>query len=109
MRARDRGRRVLALPSQMPGVVERYGLTRAQTNSELWAVDSSQRAVGGAAAVNRVLAELGRPWSCLAAAYRFAPIRWVEDRCYRWVADNRSRLWFWTATPECEEPGVRCE
>ena len=33
----------------------------------------------GAAAVNRVLGELGSGWVWLASAYRVAPIRWAED------------------------------
>jgi len=109
VQARDRGGRVLVLRSQVPGLVEQYRLTRAQTDRALWVVDSSGSSFSGAGAVNRVLAELGGPWSCLAGVYRFAPIRWAEDRAYGWVADNRSRLWFWTTTPECDQPGARCE
>jgi predicted DCC family thiol-disulfide oxidoreductase YuxK len=108
VRAREQGGRVLALPSQTPGLVQQYGLTRAQTDRELWAVDSSGVACGGAAAVNRVLAALGGFWFWVAQAYRLAPIRWAEDWAYRWVADHRSRLWFWTTTPECDRPGAHC-
>jgi len=99
---------VLALPSQTPGLVEHYGLTRAQTDRELWAIDSSEASFTGAAAVNRVLAELGAAWSRLARLYLVPPIRWAEDRAYQWVAQRRSRLWFWSTTPECERPGARC-
>jgi predicted DCC family thiol-disulfide oxidoreductase YuxK len=100
---------VLVLRSQVPGLVEQYGLTRAQTDRALWAVDSTGSTFSGAGAVNRVLAELGGPWPPLARAYRFALIRWAEDRAYGWVADHRSRLWFWTTTPECDQPDARCE
>jgi predicted DCC family thiol-disulfide oxidoreductase YuxK len=93
---------VLALPSQTPGLVERCGLTRAQADLAVWAVDPNHVAQSGAAAVNRVLAELGAPWSWLAGAYRVAPLRWAEDRAYQWVADHRARLWFWSTTPECD-------
>jgi predicted DCC family thiol-disulfide oxidoreductase YuxK len=99
---------VLALPSQIPGLPERHGLTRAQTDRELWAIDPHGGMFAGAAAVNRVLAELGGAWSWLSGAYRFPLVRWAEDRGYRWVADHRSRFWFWSTTPECERPGSRC-
>jgi predicted DCC family thiol-disulfide oxidoreductase YuxK len=101
---------VLALPSQTPGLVDRYGLTRRETDRELWAVDSSGSVFSGAAAVNRILTELGRPWSAVAAMYRVPWMQWLEDRAYRWVADHRSCLSrFWSTTPECDLPGVTCK
>jgi predicted DCC family thiol-disulfide oxidoreductase YuxK len=99
---------VLALPSQTPGLAEQYGLTRTQADRELWAVNASGTLFQGAAAVNRVLTELGRPWSWIAQLYRLRSIRWLEDRAYRWVAEHRSRLSFWSTTPECDVPGVTC-
>ena len=75
VQARDHAGRVLALPSQTLGLVEQYGLTRVQTDRELWAVDLNDGSFSGAAAVNRVLTELGTAWSWLAGAYRIAPIR----------------------------------
>jgi len=100
---------VLALPSQTPGLVAHYGLTRTQTDSELWAVDRTGASFSGTAAVNRVLTELGGFWFWIAQLYRLTPIRWMEDRTYRWVADHRSDLRFWSTTPECDQPRVRCE
>lgn len=108
VQARDVARRVRAIPSQQPDVVEQYGLTRAQTDREVWAIDASGRSFAGAAAVNRVLAELGGVWLSVARLYRLAPVRWIEDRVYRWVAEHRALFRFWSTTPECEQPGVRC-
>ena len=109
MRARDSGGRVLALPSQTPGLVETYALTRAQAEHELLAIDRTDRVFTGAAAVNRILFEFGTPWTYVARAYQFAPLRWAEQLAYRWIAKHRSRLSFWSTTPECERPGTTCE
>jgi len=65
--------------------------------------------LSGAAAVNRVLAELGGFWFWIARLYRLTPIRWMEDWTYRRVADHRSDLRFWSTIPECDQPRVRCE
>ena len=107
MQARDSGGRVLTLPSQTPGLAVRYGLTRADTDRELWAVDAHGRLFAGASAVNRVLRDLGGAWRAVSSLYTLPPVRWIEDRAYRWVATHRSELRFWTMTPECDQPGVR--
>lgn len=110
IRAHDPAGRVLALPSQTPGILDRYGLTRAQANCNAWTIEPNGRERAGAAAINRVLEELGGVWKSLAAAYRLPPFRWLEDRLYRWVA--RHRHWLssiWGAAPECEQPGIECE
>jgi predicted DCC family thiol-disulfide oxidoreductase YuxK len=106
---RDRASRVLALPSQTPGLVERYGLTRAQADRELWVVDRTGGAWSGAAGVNRVFAELGPLWASIAGVYRLPLMRRIEDRAYRWVAEHRSRFRFWSTTPECERRPGLCE
>lgn len=110
IRAHDRAGRVLALPNQTPGIVRHFGLTRAQVDRSAWVIDASGRYFDGAAAVNRVLTELGGAWRLLASAYRLPPIRWIEDRAYEWIARNRGSLSaVYGATPECQEPGVCCE
>ncbi|MBI3242130.1 MAG: DUF393 domain-containing protein [Chloroflexi bacterium] len=101
---------MLALPNQTPGLIQQYGLTQAQVDFEVWAVNLVGDKFAGAAAANRVLAELSGLWPALAALYALPPVRWIEDCLYRWVAENRARLsGFWGATPECEVKGVECE
>jgi predicted DCC family thiol-disulfide oxidoreductase YuxK len=109
VRAHDAAGRVLARPSQTPGLIQRHGLTRAAVERDAWAVDAGGRTFSGAAAINRVLEELGGPWACLAAVYRLPLPGWVEDRAYRWIADHRHLFRRWGVTPECEQPGVECE
>lgn len=102
---------MLALPSQTPHLRERYGLTHAQTEAEAWVIElATGRRWAGAAATNRVLAEHGGAWAALAGLYQIAPIRWLEDRLYRWIAAHRGHLArLYSTTPECERPGVQCE
>lgn len=102
--------RVLALPNQTPGLIEKYGLTRAQVAREVWVIEADGKQFAGAAATNRILRELGGVWSLVSGLYLLPPVRWLEDRLYEWVAANRGQLarW-WSAPPECEQPGVDCE
>ncbi len=95
---------MLALPNQTPHLIEQFGLTREEVDREVWAIDADGRRFAGAAAINRVLQELGDVWAWLARLYRSAPIRWIEDRAYRWVAAHRDRLSrVWSAEPEWDE------
>jgi len=95
---------VLALPNQIPGMIEKYGLTRAQVDWELWAIDPAGNRWNGAAAVNRTLAELGGSWALVSALYAVAPLRRLERSAYRWIADHRSTLSrFIGAPPEWED------
>jgi predicted DCC family thiol-disulfide oxidoreductase YuxK len=110
VRARDRAGRVLAIPSQVPGVLEQYGLTRAAADRDAWAITANGQRFAGAAAVTRVLAALGGRWAALATVLGLTPVAWVAGRVYRWVATNRSGLSrIWGAVPECARPGVNCE
>jgi predicted DCC family thiol-disulfide oxidoreductase YuxK len=110
VRARDRAGRVLAIPSQVPGVLERYGLTRAAADRDAWAIAAGGQRFAGAAAVTCVLAALGGRWAALAAVLRLAPVAWAAARVYRWVAANRAALSrVWGTVPECARPGVHCQ
>ena len=104
LRRRDRAGRVLAHHNRVPGLLERLGLTRAQVDASVWAVEPGGARLGGAAAANRVLQELAGPWPLVARAYRLPPVRVLEDALYRWVAHNRHRLArYWGDPPEASE------
>ena len=110
IQARDAAGRVLALPSQQPGVIEQYGLSRAEADREAWTIDAAGQKLAGAAAINRCLHELSGVWQPLAALYGLAPVRWIEDRAYRWVAEHRHWLARWYSTaPECDRPDSECK
>jgi len=104
VRGRDKANRVLVLPNQIPGLIDRYGLSRADVDFAVWAIAPDGQKWSGAAAVNQALQELQGVWSGVAAVYHLAPIRWIEDRGYRWVADHRPFLSrFYGAPPEWKE------
>ena len=107
LRARDPTGRVALAPSQMPGLCERAGLSRAQADAAAWAFDREGRRYRAAAAINHALAELDG-WRWLAAPYRLAIIRQSEDAFYRWFAANRHRFSRWGALPGCARPGAEC-
>lgn len=99
---------MLAVANQVPGVIERYGLTRADVDRAAWAIEPGGRRFEGAAAVNRVWRELGGGWSRLGGAYRIGLLAGVEDGVYAWFARNRSLFSRFGVRPECDEPGAPC-
>jgi len=58
----------------------------------LEATEPGGRRFTGAAAVNRVLRELGGAWRLVGSLYLLPPIGWLEDRYYARVA--RRRAWW---------------
>lgn len=100
--------RVLVIANQVPGLIERYGLTRAEADRAAWAVEPGGRRLEGAAAVNRVLRELGGGWRRLASAYELGPVARAEDGAYRWFARHRSSFERLGTRPECDDPGDPC-
>ena len=81
-----------ALPSQQPGLIERYGLTRHDVRWYAWAIEPSGRRFRGAAAIARVLSEMGGGWRLLAPIARLPG----ADLVYAFVERNRhwlSRVW----------------
>jgi predicted DCC family thiol-disulfide oxidoreductase YuxK len=108
VRRRDRAGRVLAIANQRKGALARYGVTRDEADRAAWTIDGEGR-LEGAAAVNRVWRELGGGWAALARAYRFRPMRILEEAVYRWFARNRSSFHRFGVPPECEDAGADCE
>ena len=107
MQARDPANRVLALPNQTPELCARLGLTRADVDRAAWALDAVGGRYAGAAAINRVLAELPR-WRWLALPGRLPPLLWLEERGYDWFAANRHYFARFGSAPACGRPGVHC-
>jgi predicted DCC family thiol-disulfide oxidoreductase YuxK len=92
----------------LPGALERYGVTREEANRAAWTIDADGRRLEGAAAINRVLAELGGVWPAIAGLYRIRPVAAAEEGFYRWFARHRSRFHRFGVAPECDEPGRNC-
>ena len=99
---------MLTIANQKPGALERYGITREQADRAAWTIDADGARLEGAAAINRVLAELGGPWAVPAAVYRLRPAAALEEALYRWFAPRRSRFHRLGVRPECDEPGAGC-
>jgi predicted DCC family thiol-disulfide oxidoreductase YuxK len=79
---------VSALPNQDPGVVQRHGLSRADVDRWVWAIELGGRRWHGAGAVARTLGEMGGGWRLLGMAFRLPG----AGLAYSLVARNRSRL-----------------
>ncbi|GAA0526413.1 hypothetical protein GCM10011581_13250 [Saccharopolyspora subtropica] len=79
-----------------------YRTTPERARHEVLWVAPSGRVFGGAAAVAELLRSARLPWPVVGWAMSAPVLRWVAERVYRWVADNRSRLP--GATPACQLP-----
>ncbi|HEX6385417.1 MAG TPA: DUF393 domain-containing protein [Anaerolineae bacterium] len=81
----------------IPGRLATLGLSSRDGMTQVWFVTNDGRLYGGAAAVNEALRLVwwARPLTNL---YRLPGVRQLEDKVYRWVADNRYRLPGGTAT-----------
>lgn len=88
----DRGGQVSVRANQEAGLIESLGLTREGVDRAAWAVEPGGRKFEGAAAINRVLRELGGGWEVIGSLYLVPPVKWVEDRYYARVA--RRRAWW---------------
>ena len=80
----------------------------AEADRAAWTVDGEGRRLEGAAAINRVLAEMPGIWPAIASVYRIHPIGAVEEALYRWFARRRSQFQRWGVRPECDEPEAGC-
>ncbi len=108
VRQHDTEGRILVLPNQTAGVCKTWNLSRAEANRSVYLILQDGSRFEGAAAFSRVFAELGGAWRWLASPHRVSPVAALEELVYRWLARNRRRFGWLTATPECEQPGVDC-
>ncbi len=84
--------RVTTYPWQtIPEELAALGLTAVDGMAQVWFVEADGRLFGGAAAVNGALRYCWwlRPLTWL---YPLPGIRQIEERIYRWTAQNRHRL-----------------
>jgi predicted DCC family thiol-disulfide oxidoreductase YuxK len=79
---------VSALPSQEPGLLERYGLTRQDADRWVWAILPAGQRRHGSRAVALVLREMGGRWRLLGLAARLPGAGVV----YALLARSRGRL-----------------
>ena len=108
MRARDHAGRVLALPSQTPGILAATGLSRSQVNESAWAITRDGSRSAGAAAANLVLRELGPPWALITRLSHLPGAIKIQGWTYAWLTRNRGHFDRWGITAECQQPGVSC-
>lgn len=82
------------------------GLTAVDGMTQVWFVNADGRLCGGAAAVNGALRYVWwtRPFTWL---YPLPGIKQLQERVYRWVADNRYRLPGGSAQCRVDEGGSR--
>ena len=89
----------------IPERMAQLGLTAEDGMARVWFVDENGRLTGGAEAVNEALKHC---WWAKPATYIYPipAIKHLEEKIYRWVADNRYRMPGSTATcalPQAKE------
>jgi predicted DCC family thiol-disulfide oxidoreductase YuxK len=109
VRRRDPAGRVLVIPNQKRGALDRSGITREEARRAAWAIDRNGRRWEGAGAMNRTLQQIGGGWSIVAAPYGLPPVAALEEAFYRWFARNRARFHRLGVRPECEDANSDCE
>jgi len=93
LRRHDGSKRIRALPSRTPGLLQQLGVSEEEAGAALWAIADGREHLRGAAAINAALAALRPgPWPLVARLYALPAIRRLEDAAYAWVAAHRGRL-----------------
>lgn len=77
------------------------GLTPADAVYQVWTVSPDGKVLGGAAAVNATLTLI--PWARpLTWLYHLPGMPWLQNKLYRWIANNRHHLPGGTAACQIE-------
>ena len=100
--------RVQAIANQKQGALQEFGVSREEADRAAWTIEPDGRRLEGAAAINRVLAEMPGAWPAVARLYRLRPLAAAEESFYRWFARRRSRFHRFGVRPECDDPGAGC-
>jgi predicted DCC family thiol-disulfide oxidoreductase YuxK len=108
VRRRDQAGRVQAIANQKAGALEHFGLSRAEADRAAWTIEPDGRRLEGAAAINRVLAEMPGVWPAIAKLYRARAVAAAQEALYRWFAKRRSRFHRLGVRPECDDPAAGC-
>ena len=104
VRTLDRHRRITTHAYKQPDVLERFGVTESQAHTAVWAVTGEGKSAGAAAVAVTLDTALGT--RIFGRFYRIPPVRMLQDRVYRWVADHRGK--FPGVTPWCEQHPGKC-
>ena len=108
VREHDTQGRILVVPNQSTEWRSRFSIAPEEAAKRVYAIDAPGRIFAGAAAINRVLEELGGRPATIGRLYRFAPIALIENAVYPLIARYRGLLSRWGDVPACDEPGADC-
>jgi len=108
VRERDTHGTILVIPNQSPEWRARFSIKPEDAERRVYAIDAGGRVFAGAAAVNRVLEELGGRRAVVGRLYRFPPIALIENAIYPVIARYRGLLSRWGDRPACDEPDAGC-
>ena len=84
--------RIVILPWQTPGLLQRAGLTEQQVLENAWFLGADGQLYRGAHAISEALAVMQPVLRLARWLYAIPCLRRFADWAYRWVADNRYRL-----------------
>jgi len=92
---------LIALPSQLPGIADFYGLTRDDLERAAWTISSQGTKRSGAAAVSDCLVVAGRGWRVVSRLYRNPLLARLGEIGYEWFARHRHGFARFGTAPAC--------
>ena len=109
LRLHDRRRQFQCVPSQRPGILGSFDLTRQEADRAVWliALGTGER-LAGSDAILRTFLELDAPWRWIGMLGGTALFRSAARAGYRWFAAHRGWFARWGVTPACDHPDEPC-